>query len=57
LQALAEENGPVPALMPVVIGNWDGQRLRRHVAEDTFRKGMFVVLIVIGANLLRCALL
>jgi uncharacterized membrane protein YfcA len=42
--------------VPVVIGNWAGQKLRRHVAEDTFRKGLFVVLIVIGANLMRRAL-
>lgn len=45
------------ALVPVVIGNWVGQKLRRHVAEAAFRKGMFIALIVIGANLVRRSLM
>jgi len=45
------------ALVPVVIGNWVGQKLRRHVPEAAFRKGMFIALIIIGANLLRRGLM
>ena len=45
------------ALIPVVIGNWVGQKLRLHVPEATFRKGMFIALIVIGANLVRRGLM
>jgi uncharacterized membrane protein YfcA len=45
------------ALIPVLFGNWIGQRMRRFVQEETFRKGIFIVLILIGANLIRRAIL
>ncbi len=44
------------ALIPVLFGNWIGQKMRHFVQEETFRKGLFIVLILIGANLIRRAI-
>lgn len=45
----------VGATLPVAAGTWLGGRLRARVDEARFRKALFVLLIVIGANLVRRA--
>ncbi|MQA66234.1 MAG: TSUP family transporter [Alphaproteobacteria bacterium] len=45
----------IGATVPVAIGGWVGQRLRTRVNEARFRKALFVLLILIGANLIRRA--
>ena len=47
----------VAALVPVGAGLWLGQRLRHRIDEVRFRKWLFALLIVIGANLVRRALI
>lgn len=43
----------IAATVPVAFGTWIGQKLRVHIDEQRFRKWLFVLLIVIGANLIR----
>lgn len=45
----------IGATLPVALGTWVGQRLRTRVDEARFRKALFMLLIVIGANLIRRA--
>jgi hypothetical protein len=45
----------IGATVPVAVGGWVGQRLRARVDEERFRKALFVLLILIGANLIRRA--
>jgi hypothetical protein len=45
----------IGATLPVAAGTWVGQRLRAKVDEARFRKALFMLLIVIGANLIRRA--
>jgi hypothetical protein len=45
----------IGATLPVAAGTWVGQRLRARVDEVRFRKALFVLLIVVGANLVRRA--
>ena len=41
------------ALVPTFIGLWSGQRVRDRVSEDRFRTWLFVLLLLIGLNLIR----
>jgi uncharacterized membrane protein YfcA len=41
------------ALVPAVAGMWLGQKLRDHLDEEKFRKGLLVFLFLIGLNLIR----
>lgn len=45
----------VLAALPVIVGLVIGRRLRHHVPQALFEKALFVVLIVIGLNLVRKA--
>jgi len=45
------------ALVPVMTGLWVGQWVRHHINPVLFRKVLLVVLIVLGLNLLRRALM
>lgn len=47
----------IAATVPVAVGTLTGQVLRAHVNEARFRKWLFVLLIAIGANLIRKGLL
>jgi uncharacterized membrane protein YfcA len=59
--ALAGERGlnaetlpaSVLALVPAFAGMWAGQMVRDRVSEDRFRTWLFVLLLVIGLNLIR----
>ena len=37
------------ALIPALLGLWLGARLRRRIAEERFRRLLYVVLILLGA--------
>jgi uncharacterized membrane protein YfcA len=41
------------ALIPVFLGLWAGQAIRRHINKELFRKVLLLALIVLGANLIR----
>ena len=41
------------ALVPALAGMWLGQRIRLHLSQALFSKGVFVFLILVGANLIR----
>ena len=43
------------ALIPVLAGLWLGQRIRRHINPELFRKVLLCTLIVLGLNLIRRA--
>lgn len=45
----------IGATVPVAVGGWAGQRLRARINEERFRKALFILLIAIGANLIRRA--
>ncbi len=45
------------ALIPAFAGMWIGRRIRNHLSELYFSRGVFLFLIVIGLNLIRRALL
>lgn len=45
------------AVVPVFLGMWAGQIARTHINKELFRKALLVVLIVLGANLIRRGLL
>ncbi len=47
----------VLAMIPAFAGVLLGQKLRRHINEDAFRKALAVVLFLIGLNLIRKALM
>lgn len=40
------------ALVPSVAGMWAGQRLRDRLSQTVFRKGVLVLLLVLGCNLI-----
>lgn len=44
------------ACVPGMLGILIGERLRRHIPEEMFRKGMLAALCIIGLNLIRRAL-
>jgi len=44
-------------LVPALAGMYFGQRIRRHLSQVVFSKGVFVFLIIVGANLIRKAVL
>jgi hypothetical protein len=44
-------------LIPAFAGMWIGRRIRNHLSELYFSRGVFLFLIVIGINLIRRALL
>lgn len=41
------------AIIPAFIGMWAGQRVRDRVSEERFRTWLFVLLLLIGLNLIR----
>ncbi len=41
------------ACIPALIGLWIGQRIRKRLPQEAFRKTLLMVLLVIGANLIR----
>ncbi|WP_037334216.1 sulfite exporter TauE/SafE family protein [Salinisphaera hydrothermalis] len=41
------------ALLPVFAGLWLGRRLRRHIQPEVFRRVLLVLLMLLGANLIR----
>jgi uncharacterized membrane protein YfcA len=41
----------VAALIPAWIGMWLGQKLRKRLPEERFRKAFFAMLLLIGLNL------
>ncbi len=41
------------ALIPALAGMWFGQKIRLHLSQEVFSKGVFVFLIIVGANLIR----
>lgn len=41
------------ALVPAFAGMWIGRRIRNHLSEVYFQRGVFLFLIVIGINLIR----
>jgi len=43
------------ALAPAFAGMWIGQRIRSRLSEEHFRRGVFVFLLIVGANLIRKA--
>ncbi|NQU72008.1 MAG: sulfite exporter TauE/SafE family protein [Rhodospirillales bacterium] len=45
------------ALIPAFAGMWVGQRIRGYLSELYFRRGVFLFLIIVGANLIRRAVL
>lgn len=47
----------VLAMIPAFAGVLLGQKLRRHINEDAFRRALAVVLFLIGLNLIRKALM
>ncbi|PWG65419.1 TSUP family transporter [Spiribacter halobius] len=56
LMGPAEFGASALALVPVLAGLLTGERLRRRIDPDLFRKVLLVVLIVLGLNLIRRAL-
>lgn len=47
----------IGAVIPAFLGLWAGQLLRRRLAEDKFRRWVFGFLVIVGANLIRKAIL
>ncbi len=47
----------IGAVIPAFVGLWAGQLLRRRLAEGRFRRWVFVFLAIVGANLIRKAIL
>lgn len=43
------------ACIPAMIGLWIGQRIRKKIPQEAFRKILLVTLLIIGANLIRRA--
>lgn len=44
-------------LIPALAGMWLGQKLRLRLSQEVFSKGVFVFLIIVGANLIRKAVM
>ena len=44
------------ALLPSFLGMWMGQRIGEKLSQDVFSKGVFGFLILVGANLIRRAI-
>ncbi len=47
----------IAACVPVMIGILIGERLRKYINEEAFRKFLLIVLLIVGANLLRRAVM
>ena len=45
------------ACVPVMAGLWVGQKIRRRIPQESFRKVLMVTLFVIGLNLIRRAIM
>ena len=45
------------ACLPAFLGMWLGQRLRRRIDQESFRKLLLIALFLVGLNLIRRALL
>lgn len=43
------------ALAPALAGMWMGRKIRRRLSQEVFSRGVFLFLILIGANLIRKA--
>ena len=43
------------ALVPAFAGMWIGQRIRLRLSEEHFRRGVFIFLLIVAANLIRKA--
>jgi len=56
LMGTTEFGASALALVPVLTGVFVGERLRKRIDADLFRKVLLIVLIVLGMNLIRRAL-
>jgi len=47
----------IAACAPVMVGIFIGERVRKHINEEAFRKFLLIVLFVVGVNMVRRALI
>jgi len=44
------------ACVPAMVGLWGGQKIRKRIPQESFRKVLMATLFVIGLNLIRRAI-